>query len=210
MGDATSASEKVPANTSKMDALSIFSSLCLLFASVSRHEVLAFSTPIGLSTNSAINIRMNKCHAPTPVQMHMFPTDIVAVEYPRLDIKLSDDLVTSLPAFFVTGTILVAISIFLYANLVYTPEIASNAAAMRAEENAAKMVDLVEELRSQKRTGEAKESVEKALGVTVEQYIQRIDDRIAAEIKGEGRVEIAVSKAERTLAQLLRSVYSVD
>lgn len=194
-----------------MNTLATLCSLFWLLASAS-HEVVAFSSPIGVSSNTgtAFGIHTSRGHALTPVQMHMFPTDIVAVEYPRLDIKLSDDLVTSLPAFFVTGTILVAISIFLYANLVYTPEIANNAAAMRAEENAAKMVDLVEELRSQKRTEEAKDSVERALGMSVEEYVRKMNDRIAAEIKGDARVEIAVSKAERTLAQLLGSVYSIE
>lgn len=93
--------------------------------------------------------------------------------------------------------IVIAAAIFLYANVVYTPEIIENARAMRQEEQTQLILALVKQLQRERGVEgvrQSRDALEKVFGMSVEKYIEGIDAD-------------SVSEAEKELVTLLRSIY---
>ena len=97
------------------------------------------------------------------------------------------------------ASFVIAAAIFLYANVVYTPEIIENARAMRQEEQTEQILELVKQLQRERgvegvRDIDSRDALEKVFGMSVEKYIEGIDAD-------------SVSEAEKELVTLLRSIY---
>jgi len=131
------------------------------------------------------------------------------------------DVLSSLTSALAVGLVIAA-AIFLYANVVYTPEIIENAQAMRQEEQAAQILALVRQLREEeeeeeggregtttaanKRTN-ARDALEKVFGMKIQDYIEQIEGRIRSREVSSKSERVAVSDAEKELVATLRSLY---
>ena len=114
----------------------------------------------------------------------------------------SNSILSTLPTILLAGLVIAA-AIFLYANVVYTPEIVQNAKAMREEEQATQLLELIQQLQSEGRDMEdSKMALEAVFGMSVGEYVASIDE------KGENEDDdIGVSDAEKELVELLRVIY---
>lgn len=116
-------------------------------------------------------------------------------------------IVSSLSTILFAG-LAIAASIFLYANVVYTPEIMQNAEAMRAEERATQLLGLVKQLQNEDGRDismeDSKKALEAVFGMTVGEYMQSIDEKQNEREEAGG---IGVSDAEKELVEVLRSIY---
>ena len=106
---------------------------------------------------------------------------------------------------------LIAAVIFVYANVVYTPEIIENARAMRQEEQTEQILALVKQIQKERGVDGVKESrdaLENVFGTTVEGYVDGIDRRVEMTASsGMANNDVSLSEAEKELADLLRSIY---
>ena len=131
----------------------------------------------------------------------------------------SGDILSSITSVLAIG-IVIAAAIFLYANVVYTPEIIENAQAMRQEEQAAQILALVRQLREEEEKEEgragttmdnkganARDALEKVFGMSIQKYVDHVEGRIRSKDINSKSESIAVSDAEKELVTILRSLY---
>ena len=132
----------------------------------------------------------------------------------------SGDILSSITSVLAIGLVIAA-AIFLYANVVYTPEIIENAQAMREEEQAAQILALVRQLREEEEEDErgregttmdnkganAREALEKMFGMSIQDYAEHVEGRIQSKDSNSKSESIAVSDAEKELVTILRSLY---
>ena len=130
----------------------------------------------------------------------------------------SGDILSSITSALAIGLIIAA-AIFLYANVMYTPEILENAQAMREEEQAAQILALARQLREEEEKEEgregttmdnkganARDALEKVFGMRVQNYVDHVEGRIRSKDINSKSESIAVSDAEKELVTILRSL----
>mmetsp|Transcript_1398 Transcript_1398/g.2993 ORF Transcript_1398/g.2993 Transcript_1398/m.2993 type:complete len:216 (+) Transcript_1398:63-710(+) len=180
-------------------------------------HVTARGASISATLTSSFSVHCNRIHSfagNNPHKAHAFspPDDISdATAISNIidsssNILLSDEssnsVLSTLPSVLLAGLVIAA-AIFLYANVVYTPEIVQNAKAMREEEQATQLIELIQQLQSEGRDmDESRVALETVFGMSVGEYAVSVD----AKGKNEG-VDIGVSDAEMELVELLRSIY---
>ena len=130
----------------------------------------------------------------------------------------SGDILSSITSVLAIGLVIAA-AIFLYANVMYTPEIIENAQAMREEEQAAQILALVRQLREEEKEegregttmdnkgANARDALEKVFGMSVQNYGDHVEGRIRSKDINSKSESIAVSDAEKELVTILRSLY---
>ena len=106
--------------------------------------------------------------------------------------------------------IVIAAAIFVYANVVYTPEIIENARAMRKEEQTGQILALVKQLQRERGVDgvrDSRDALEKVFGMSVEMYIGDVNRRMQENAVSATDGGVSVSDAEKELAELLRTIY---
>ena len=128
------------------------------------------------------------------------------------------DVLSSVTSALAIGLVIAA-AIFLYANVVYTPEIIENAQAMRQEEQAAQILALVRQLREEEnergrkgttttdKVTNARDALEKVFGLSIQDYVEQVEGRMRSKDVTSKSESVAVSDAEKELVATLRSLY---
>ena len=109
-----------------------------------------------------------------------------------------------------TAGFVIAAAIFIYANVVYTPEIIENARAMRQEEQTEQTLALVKQIQEERGVEgvrDSRDALENVFGMHVERYIEAIDGRLQGNADSRVAGNVSVSETEKELAELLRSIY---
>ena len=109
-----------------------------------------------------------------------------------------------------TAGFVIAAAIFIYANVVYTPEIIENARAMRQEEQTEQTLALVKQIQEERGVEgvrDSRDALENVFGMNVERYIEAIDGRLQGNVDSRVAGNVSVSETEKELAELLRSIY---
>ena len=130
----------------------------------------------------------------------------------------SGDILSSITSALAIGVVIAA-AIFLYANVVYTPEIIENAQAMRQEKQASQILALVRQLQEKEKEegregttmedkgANARDALKKVFGMSIQNYVDHVEGRIRSKDINSKSESIAVSDAEKELVTILRSLY---
>jgi hypothetical protein len=109
-----------------------------------------------------------------------------------------------IPGVFLLG----GVAAFIYANVVYTPEIIEGMELMRLEDREVEVQQLLEVFQEHQKDGndleELRKPLEQTFGMTVEEYVAKVDD---------GKTSLEPSEftsADETLADILRSMSRID
>ena len=109
-----------------------------------------------------------------------------------------------------TAGFVIAAAIFIYANVVYTPEIIENARAMREEEQTEQILALVKQIQKERGVEgvrDSRDALEKVFGTSVERYVEAIEKRMQGNADSGEADDVSVPETEKELAELLRSIY---
>lgn len=109
-----------------------------------------------------------------------------------------------IPGVFLLG----GVAAFIYANVVYTPEIIEGMELMRLEDREVEVQQLLEVFQEHQQDGkdleELRKPLEQTFGMTVEEYVAKVDG---------GKTSLEPSEftsADETLADILRSMSRID